>query len=153
MRSLFLLLITTALLTASCGPKLNPNEIRIGEYAALTGAQGTFGQSNHEGLMLAVSEINAAGGINGKQLVVTTLDDQGKPEEAAVAVTKLLTEDASQVIVGEVASSAFAGGGAHLPDQQDPHDLALFHQPQGHPGGGLYFPGLLYRPLPGPGHG
>jgi branched-chain amino acid transport system substrate-binding protein len=98
-------MLMAALTTASCGPKLNPNEIRIGEFAALTGSQATFGQSNHEGLLLAVSEINAAGGINGKQLVVTTVDDQGKPEEAAVAVTKLLTQDASQVIVGEVASS------------------------------------------------
>jgi len=105
MRRLFLLLTVMALLTVSCKPKLNPNEIRVGEFASLTGSQATFGQSNHEGLILAVSEINAAGGINGKQLVVTTVDDQGKPEEAAVAVTKLLTQDASQVIVGEVASS------------------------------------------------
>ena len=105
MRRLFPLMLMAVLMTVSCGPKLNPNEIRIGEFAALTGSQATFGQSNHEGLLLAVSEINAAGGINGKQLVVTTVDDQGKPEEAAVAVTKLLTQDASQIIVGEVASS------------------------------------------------
>jgi len=105
MRSLFLLLMAAALMTVSCKPKMNPNEIRVGEFASLTGSQATFGQSNHEGLILAVSEINAAGGINGKQLVVTTVDDQGKPEEAAVAVTKLLTQDSSQVIVGEVASS------------------------------------------------
>jgi branched-chain amino acid transport system substrate-binding protein len=105
MNRLFFWLMVTALLTVSCGSKPNPNEIRIGEFASLTGSQATFGQSNHEGLLLAISEINAAGGIGGKQLVVTTVDDQGKPEEAAVAVTKLLTQDSSQVILGEVASS------------------------------------------------
>jgi branched-chain amino acid transport system substrate-binding protein len=92
-------------LLSSCGPKVNPNEIVIGEYGALTGAAATFGQSNHEGVLLAVEEINAAGGINGKTLRVITQDDEGKPEEAALAVTKLITEDNAQVIIGEVASS------------------------------------------------
>ena len=89
----------------SCGPKLNPNEIRIGEYGSLTGAQATFGQSTHEGIQMAVDEINAAGGINGKTLKVITADDEGKPEEAAVVVTKLITQDKAQIILGEVASS------------------------------------------------
>ncbi|MGH7738621.1 MAG: ABC transporter substrate-binding protein, partial [bacterium] len=89
----------------SCGPKVNPNEIVIGEYGSLTGSAATFGQSNHEGVMLAADEINAAGGIHGKPLRVISVDDEGKPEEAALAVTKLITEDNAQVIVGEVASS------------------------------------------------
>ncbi|HJT24931.1 MAG TPA: ABC transporter substrate-binding protein [bacterium] len=92
-------------LLASCGPKLNPNEIRIGEYGSLTGSQATFGISTQNGIQLAVDEVNAAGGVNGKTLKVMVLDDQGKPEEAAVAVTKLITEDKAQVILGEVASS------------------------------------------------
>jgi len=101
--------IGTALLalaaTMSCGPKLNPNEIRIGEFGSMTGAQATFGISTKEGIQLAVEAINAAGGINGKTLRVIEVDDQGKPEEAAVAVTKLITQDHAQVILGEVASS------------------------------------------------
>lgn len=92
-------------LLSSCGPKVNPNEFVIGEYGSLTGSAATFGQSNHEGVLLAVDEINAAGGINGKPLRVISLDDEGKPEEAALAVTKLITEDNAQVIIGEVASS------------------------------------------------
>src|SRR5579872_6879403 len=92
-------------LMVSCGPKLNPNEIRIGENGSLTGAQATFGISTHDGIQLAIDEINAAGGINGKTLRVITVDDQGKPEQAAVAVTKLITQDQVQVVLGEVASS------------------------------------------------
>jgi branched-chain amino acid transport system substrate-binding protein len=99
------LLILAAGSLISCGPKVNPNEIVIGEYGSLTGPSATFGQSNHEGLTLAVDEINAAGGVNGKTLRVISLDDEGKPEEAALAVTKLITEESAQVIVGEVASS------------------------------------------------
>jgi branched-chain amino acid transport system substrate-binding protein len=92
-------------LLVSCRAKLNPNEIRIGEYGSLTGAQATFGTSTHEGLQLAVEEVNASGGVNGKTLKVITVDDQGKPEEAAVVVTKLITQDQVQVVLGEVASS------------------------------------------------
>jgi branched-chain amino acid transport system substrate-binding protein len=89
----------------SCGPKVNPNEFVIGEYGSLTGSDATFGQSNHEGVLMAVDEANAAGGVNGKTLRVISLDDEGKPDEAAVAVTKLITEENAQVIIGEVASS------------------------------------------------
>jgi branched-chain amino acid transport system substrate-binding protein len=92
-------------LLSSCGPKINPNEIVIGEYGSLTGSDATFGQSTHEGILLAVDEINAAGGIQGKTLRVISMDDEGKPEEAALVVTKLITEENAQVILGEVASS------------------------------------------------
>ena len=99
------LFIVSAILTNSCGPKINPNEIRIGEYGSLTGAQATFGISTDDGIKLAVDEINAAGGINGKTLKLTSYDDQGDPAEAAVVVTKLITQDQVQVVLGEVASS------------------------------------------------
>ncbi len=97
--------LAALVLTMSCGPKLNPNEIRIGEYGSLTGAQATFGVSTENGIQLAVDEANAAGGVNGKTIKVIALDDQGKPEEAAVVVTKLVTQEKAQVILGEVASS------------------------------------------------
>src|SRR5207245_1857165 len=65
----------------------------------------TFGISTHEGLMLAVDQVNQAGGIAGKKIQVVALDDQGKPEEAVLAVTKLINEDHVKAIIGEVASS------------------------------------------------
>lgn len=79
--------------------------IKIGEVGSMTGSEATFGISTHEGILLAVNQANAAGGINGKQLAVIALDDQGKPDEAATAVTKLITQDKVIAILGEVASS------------------------------------------------
>jgi len=104
-RFIAVLFMVSAFLTDSCGPKINPNEIRIGEYGSLTGAQATFGTSTDNGIKLAVDEINGAGGINGKTLKLTAYDDQGDPAEAAVVVTKLITQDQVQVVLGEVASS------------------------------------------------
>jgi branched-chain amino acid transport system substrate-binding protein len=81
-------------------------EILIGEYGSLTGAQATFGQSTHNGIMMAADEVNASGGINGRKVKILTEDDQSKQEEAANAVTKLISQNNVSAILGEVASSA-----------------------------------------------
>jgi branched-chain amino acid transport system substrate-binding protein len=80
-------------------------EILIGEYGSMTGAEATFGQSTHQGILLAVDEINAAGGIKGRKVRVQTEDDQSRPDEAANAVQKLISQDQVIAILGEVASS------------------------------------------------
>ncbi len=79
--------------------------IRVGEVGSMTGTEATFGTSTHNGIMLAVQQLNAAGGIQGKKIEVLTLDDRGIPEEAATAVTKLITQNNVIAILGEVASS------------------------------------------------
>ncbi len=81
------------------------DKILIGHVASMTGNEATFGDSTDKGIKLAIEEQNKKGGIKGKQLALKTLDDQGKPEEAAVAATRLITQDKVAVILGEVASS------------------------------------------------
>ncbi len=81
-------------------------EIVVGEYGSLTGGQATFGQSTHNGIMLAMDEINAAGGVGGRKIRVITEDDQSKAEEAANAVTKLISQNNVVAVLGEVASSS-----------------------------------------------
>ncbi len=79
--------------------------IKVGEFASLTGKEATFGTSSHEGTLLAIEEINAAGGVLGKQIELLTEDDQSKPGEPANAVNKLISKDGVVAILGEVASS------------------------------------------------
>lgn len=79
--------------------------IKVGEVSSLTGGQATFGISTHNAILLAFRQINAAGGVKGKKLEVIALDDQGKPEEAATTITKLITQDKVTAVIGEVASS------------------------------------------------
>jgi branched-chain amino acid transport system substrate-binding protein len=88
----------SATVEAGSGP------IPIGEYASMTGKTATFGQSNHKGVQMAVDEINAAGGINGRQLELHTEDDRGQKTEAATAVRKLIDRDKVLAVIGEVAS-------------------------------------------------
>ncbi len=82
------------------------SEILVGEYGSMTGGEATFGISTHQGIMLAFKEVNSSPEkLKGKTLKLLSLDDQGKPEEAATAVTKLITQDKVMAIIGEVASS------------------------------------------------
>src|SRR5258708_714342 len=80
-------------------------EIRIGEFGSMTGSEATFGVSTHKGIDLVIQEVNAAGGIKGKQLKLITYDNQGKPEEAASVVKRLVTQDKVIALLGEVAST------------------------------------------------
>jgi branched-chain amino acid transport system substrate-binding protein len=81
------------------------DHILIGHVASLSGAEARFGQSTDHGVRLAVNEQNARGGVKGRVVEVRTLDDQGKPEEAAVAATRLASQEHVNVLIGEVASS------------------------------------------------
>ena len=99
-----LITIITALFFTACTKK-SGDEILIGEVGSLTGSEATFGTSTRDGIELAVRQINASGGIQGKKVKVIVMDDQGKADEAATAVTKLITQDKVMAILGEVASS------------------------------------------------
>ena len=99
------LTVVLMLLVITCGSSTNQNEILIGEYSSLTGTTATFGQSTHRGLMMAVQETNDSGGVLGKKIKLITEDDQSRPEEAATAVTKLISRDKVVAVIGEASSS------------------------------------------------
>jgi branched-chain amino acid transport system substrate-binding protein len=79
--------------------------IRVGEVASLTGKEAAFGQSSHKGTLLAVEEINAAGGVLDKKLELITEDNQSKTGESVTAAKKLVSRDKVVALLGEVASS------------------------------------------------
>jgi len=89
----------------SCGSKGSQKEILIGEYGSLTGGIATFGISTKNGSELAFQEINAKGGVLGKQIKLLVEDDQSKPEEAGTVVTKLINQNGVSAVLGHVASS------------------------------------------------
>lgn len=87
------------------------DKIVIGEFASMTGQTATFGQSVHAGTVLAIEEINQAGGVLGKQIDLRSEDDQSKTEDATAAVQKLINRDKVIALLGEVASSRSKAGG------------------------------------------
>jgi len=103
-RDLLLLGMCCAIITG-CGGGGGGDTILVGEFASLTGKEATFGISSHEGTQLAIEELNAAGGVLGKQFELKTEDDQSKAGEPANVVNKLISKDGAIAILGEVASS------------------------------------------------
>ena len=80
-------------------------DIPVGEFASLSGATASFGQSSHNGTLMAVEELNATGGVLCKRIRLITEDDQSKAGEAATVVRKMISRDHIVALLGEVASS------------------------------------------------
>ena len=79
--------------------------IKIGEFTSLTGKEATYGQAAHKGTVLAVEEVNASGGVLGRQLELITADSQSKAGECATIVKKFISRDKVIAVLGEIASS------------------------------------------------
>ena len=102
--------MAVSLLLSGCnkppgGSAAGSDTIKVGEFASLTGKEATFGVSSHEGTLLAVEQINAAGGVLGKKIDLRTEDDLSKAGEPATVVNKLISRDGVVAMLGEVASS------------------------------------------------
>jgi len=99
--------LLAALIAAACGGEkpADSQGIKIGFFGALTGPTATFAVSGRNGALLAIDEINGAGGVLGRPLSLVAEDDRGEASEAASAVSKLITRDHVVALVGEQASS------------------------------------------------
>jgi branched-chain amino acid transport system substrate-binding protein len=103
--------IAAALIALACRPGRETqtasaaSDIPVGVYAALSGSEAAFGQATLQGVKLAAEEINNSGGVLGKKIRLVTEDDQGKAEEAASVVTKLITGENVIAVIGENSSN------------------------------------------------
>lgn len=79
--------------------------IKIGFVGPLTGENANIGIPIRRGVELAVEEINDAGGINGRELVVIFEDGKCNAKDANTAVRKLIDQDKVIAIVGGICSS------------------------------------------------
>ncbi|MBP7248737.1 MAG: ABC transporter substrate-binding protein [Negativicutes bacterium] len=101
--------VALAGLVAGCGGDKKAddgNTIKIGANFELTGAVAVYGQSGFNGVELAVEEINAAGGVNGKKLELVKYDTKSEVSEATNGATKLITENKVKALIGPATSGA-----------------------------------------------
>lgn len=92
-----------------CGASGNNSDdsvIKIGGIGPLSGSASTYGVSVKEGATLLESEINDAGGINGKKIKFIFEDDQADPNAAMQAFNKLVDDEKVCAILGGVTSGA-----------------------------------------------
>ncbi len=95
----------TSTATAAKPYPADAKTILLGEYASMTGALATFGQSSDNALKMATAEVNAKGGLLGKPIEIALEDDGSRAEQVPLAINKLISEKNVLAIFGEVASS------------------------------------------------
>ena len=103
MKRLFLLIF--GVIPAIAGSAFSQDTIKIGEFGSLTGDNASFGTSQNNGVQMALEEINAAGGVLGKKIVLTVEDNETKQGETTTIARKLISQDHVLAVIGEVASS------------------------------------------------
>lgn len=106
---MMLALVMMACMVACGGAQGDNNDdvIKIGGIGPLTGSYANYGTSVRNGAKIAVDEINAAGGIDGKQIELLFEDSQADPESAVSAYGKLM-DDGMDVSLGGVFSGETA---------------------------------------------
>lgn len=96
-------LAMAGLLVLGCSGK-SEDVIKVGSIGPLSGPVAVYGVECKNGIELAVEEINAAGGVNGKMLKVVAEDDEGNPEKSVSAYKKLTTKDGIKLVIGSLTS-------------------------------------------------
>lgn len=92
--------------TADGNTEVAGDAIKIGLLFSFGGSEATLEKCMYNGALLAVEEINAAGGINGRFIDVVAEDYNGEPSLAAEKALKMITEDEVVAIVGCCSSSS-----------------------------------------------
>ena len=103
--SLILVALLVVTCFAGCNQKSEENVIVIGATGPLTGDASSYGISVRNGAMLAVEEINAAGGFNGIKLKFVMKDDKATAEDATAGYNSLMDEG-MQIALGSVTSGS-----------------------------------------------
>jgi branched-chain amino acid transport system substrate-binding protein len=94
-----LLLLAATLARADDAP------IKIGQYGAFSGKDSAFGIAARKGVILAVEEVNAAGGVLGRKLELLTEDNESKDGESGTIARKFVARDKVIAVLGGNASA------------------------------------------------
>ncbi|WP_138159791.1 ABC transporter substrate-binding protein [Peptoniphilus catoniae] len=115
MRKILITIMSLVFVLTACGGNNTANTsnggsepqdsdvIKLGGIIPKTGAVAVYGNTTENGIKLAIEEINANGGINGKQIEYSSEDDKGDPTEAVTIYNKLV-EGGAQAIIGPITS-------------------------------------------------
>jgi branched-chain amino acid transport system substrate-binding protein len=100
MKRLFAACLILAVWLGMSAAVLAADPIKVGIMVPTTGSEATYGKDMENAIQLALGEINATGGVNGRTIVTVTADDACDPQMAAAAASKLVSENVAAVVGG-----------------------------------------------------
>jgi branched-chain amino acid transport system substrate-binding protein len=118
----FAAMVVWAALTMFLKPGTDDQTIPIGVSLPLSGDAAVWGKSQKDGYDLALYQINAQGGVQGKKLVLIYGDDKGLPKDGVSLLKKFLSVDGIRLLTG-VANSSVAL--AYIPIINERHILFI----------------------------
>lgn len=98
-------LVIAACLTLLTSTAFGADTVKIGVAGAHTGDLASYGLPTVNAAKLVAKDVNAKGGIDGKQIELLIQDEECKPEKATNAATKLIS-DGAVVVLGHICSGA-----------------------------------------------
>ncbi|MCK9800853.1 branched-chain amino acid ABC transporter substrate-binding protein [Pseudomonas sp. MAFF 302030] len=98
-------LLSAMILAGLACHSLAADSIKIGIAGPKTGPVAQYGDMQFSGARMAIEQINAKGGVDGKQLVAVEYDDACDPKQA-VAVANKVVNDGVKFVVGHLCSSS-----------------------------------------------
>ena len=116
--------------TANNQSNSDSGTVKIGAMGPYTGDLSVYGTSVLNGIKQAVAEINADGGIGGKQIELASMDDKGDPNECVNAYNKMRSEDVD-AIIGAVTSGPSIAISDIAGDEYEEGNAALVLTPSG----------------------
>jgi len=93
-------LTASLLLTLAAGQAPAAEPIKIGSFLAVTGGASFLGDPELKTLQMYIEEINAKGGVIGRQIELVHYDDGGSPKKSVNFAKRLIQKDKVDVIVG-----------------------------------------------------
>lgn len=94
---------------SSASPSSAPAEpILVGVLGAMSGSSASLGKAQQQGVDLAVEEINASGGILGRQVKVVYRDDEADPTKSLTAAQELVDKEGINFLIGTTNSTPAA---------------------------------------------
>lgn len=94
------ILVGLLCLATMFGCNKKSDEIKIGVYGPFTGGSAPMGVSMRNGVTIAIEEINAAGGVLGKKIVMIDRDDEAKNERGGQIMQELLDKEKVVAVLG-----------------------------------------------------
>lgn len=108
---LAIVLLMSLLVGCGNGGENNNNNdsdgIKVGINYELSGGVASYGQASVDGILMAIDEVNANGGIDGKQLIPVKIDNKSESAEATSVATKLMTQEGVVLSMGPATSGNF----------------------------------------------
>jgi branched-chain amino acid transport system substrate-binding protein len=102
----------------------------VGAFGPITGPAAYIGLAGRDGMNLAIKEINAAGGVNGRKLAAVFEDDAHSPTRGLAAAKKLIEQDKAFMLLSVGGSNATAGTIDYVRDSKTVMYVSIASAPQ-----------------------